>query len=244
MKTHNEYTEEQKKWLSENCLKYDSYAILTNCFNTAFSSDKSKSAIQQFVTKKIGIRLDTEKNSQHFTVEQEEWLIENFGNFETYKELTEEFNRTFSRDKSVESIRDKCGKRLHLSGMKNSGKYEKCNAKEQCPIGTIRKTSNGTTYIKVKDSRLSYQSGYREPYWLPIQKKIWQDHYGEVPKGKMVIFLDGNRDNLDIKNLYCIDRKISAVMARNRWFTDSIEHTLTAIKWCELFYEMKNRKQG
>lgn len=123
--------------------------------------------------------------------------------------------------------------------MKNNGKYEKKNEKEQCPIGTIRKTTNGVTYIKVKDSRLSFQSGYREPYWLPIQKKIWQDHYGEVPSGKIVIFLDGNHDNLDIENLYCIDRKISAVMAKNRWFTESREHTLTAIKWCELFYAMK-----
>lgn len=84
-------------------------------------------------------------------------------------------------------------------------------------------------------------SGYQEPYWLPLQKKIWIDHYGKVPKGKMVIFLDGDRNNFDIDNLYCIDRKISAVMASNNWYTSSREHTLTAIKWCELYYAMKTK---
>ena len=86
----------------------------------------------------------------------------------------------------------------------------------------------------------SHISGYAEPYWIPIQKKIWQDHYGEVPEGKMVIFLDGDRENLDIENLYCIDRRISAIMAANKWYTNSRDHTLTAIKWCELHYAMKD----
>lgn len=56
------YTEEQKKWLSRNCLKFDSYVILTSRFNTAFLEDKSVNALQQFVTKKMGIRLNTEKH--------------------------------------------------------------------------------------------------------------------------------------------------------------------------------------
>lgn len=68
---------------------------------------------------------------------------------------------------------------------------------------------------------------------------MWIDHYGEVPDGKMVIFLDCNKENLDIGNLYCIDRKISAVLASNGWYSDNGELTLTAIKWCELFYAIE-----
>jgi hypothetical protein len=77
-----------------------------------------------------------------------------------------------------------------------------------------------------------------------LQKKIYQDAHGEIAPGKMVCFLDGNPHNFDLDNLYPIDRKISAVMSNNRWWTDSKEHTLTAIKWCELYYAIKNVKDG
>jgi hypothetical protein len=233
------YTDEQVEWLFENCLSYTSYRTLTKDFNYRFGTDKSVQAIQQYVTKVFKVHLKTKKLLEHFTEEQEKWLIDNFRQFSTYKDLTDEFNRIFLRDKTVSAIRDKCNKQFGLIGMNNSGQFKMGNNKEQCPIGTIRNGGNGYIYIKVKDAKGSYISGYEKPYWLPIQEKIWIDHYGEIPEGKMVMFLDGNRDNLDIDNLYCIDRKISAIMASNKWFTESREHTLTAIKWCELFYAMK-----
>lgn len=74
-------------------------------------------------------------------------------------------------------------------------------------------------------------------------EKVWEDYYKkEVPKGKMVCFLDCNRDNIDISNLYCIDRKISAVMSKNKWWSKDKDRTLTAIKWCELYYALHGGK--
>lgn len=235
------YTEEQLNWLKENYQIYDSYRTLANAFNYIFNEYRTVSAIQQVLYKRLGLHLMTDKKSEHFTEDEERWLIDNYDNYSTYDTLASEFNSTFHRSKPISAIREKCTKSLKLTGMDNLGRFKKGHdLKGQLPIGTIRRMADGTRYIKVKDSKHSYKmSGYQEPYWLPIQKKVWQDHYGEVPEGKMVIFLDGNRDNLDINNLYCIDRKISAVMAKNRWYTNSIEHTLTAIKWCELFYAMK-----
>lgn len=171
----------------------------------------------------------------HFTKNEEYWLQTNYERYGTYKELTEAFNKFFNKDKALTAIREKCTKRLGLKGMINPTAYKKGNIKEQLPIGTIRKCKNGT-YIKVMDSKYAYQSGYTEPYWLPLQKKIWMDNYGEVPKGKMIIFLDGNIENVNIDNLYCIDRKISAVIASHGWYSNNRELTLTAIKWCELYY--------
>lgn len=55
----------------------------------------------------------------------------------------------------------------------------------------------------------------------------------------MVIHLDGNKLNCDIDNLYCIPKKFRALMNKNHWYTDSREHTLTAIKWCELYYALR-----
>ena len=233
------YTEEQINWLNKNSRSYNSYRDLRNDFNKLFGTSKTVPAIQQYLTKILKIQLMTEKKSHIFTSEEEDWITNNYHKFMSYSELTSEFNQRFEKNKTIKSIREKCTKRMDLSGMPNSGLFQNGHIQEQCPIGTIRKASFGT-YIKVKDSMSSHISGYAEPYWIPIQKKIWQDHYGEVPEGKMVIFLDGDRENLDIENLYCIDRRISAIMATNKWYTNSREHTLTAIKWCELHYAMKD----
>lgn len=173
----------------------------------------------------------------YFTPEQETWLCDNFYLVESYAELTDKFNAAFGTERNVGMISDKCCKRMGLRGAFNSSKYG-TKPKEQLPIGTIRKSQTGT-YIKVANSANHGISGYAEPYWLPLQKKIYQDAYGEIAPGKMVCFLDGNKQNFDLDNLYPIDRKISAIMSTNKWWTDSKERTLTAIKWCELHYAIK-----
>lgn len=179
-----------------------------------------------------------------YTKKQEEWLIQNRNTWATLEELKDHFNETFNENRSKCSISDKCCKQLRLKGLVNTSKYG-AKPKEQLPIGTIRETSNGVTYIKVENvPNGTCFTGYEEPYWLPIQKKIYQDYYGKIPNGTMVCFLDGNRNNLDISNLYCIDRKISAILSHNRWWTESREHTLTAIKWCELWYAMKENRNA
>lgn len=178
----------------------------------------------------------------YFTPEQENWIRDNYYLVGSYAELTDKFNSTFGTERNIGMIREKCTKRMGIKGMPNSSKYG-IKPKEQLPIGTIRKSQTGT-YIKVLNSDNVGISGYQEPYWLPLQKKIYQDAHGELAPGKMVCFLDGNPQNFDLDNLYPIDRKISAVMSNNRWWTDSKEHTLTAIKWCELFYAIKEVKEG
>jgi hypothetical protein len=35
-------------------------------------------------------------------------------------------------------------------------------------------------------------------------RKIWEQHYGPIPKGNHIHHIDGNRDNNDISNLMCV----------------------------------------
>ena len=205
------YQNIHREWVLENYEKYQSYEKITEDFNAVFGAKKSVAAVMQYMNKQLRVFLETAKTAERYTKEQKQWLIQNFEKVNTYQALTEKFNDRFHRDKPLESIRDLCSKRLGLSGMDNPTVFRKGHIKEQYPIGTIRETRTAR-YIKVKDSTYSYTTGYKEPWWLPIQKKVWQDHFGEVPDGKMVIFLDGNRKNLSIDNLYCIDRKIAVVM--------------------------------
>lgn len=40
--------------------------------------------------------------------------------------------------------------------------------------------------------------------WTPKQRYVYEQHYGEIPKGHKVIFADGNRNNFDISNLILV----------------------------------------
>lgn len=68
------------------------------------------------------------------------------------------------------------------------------------PVGTInvRKDSDGRTYqyIKIKDS-----------HWELLQRYTWEQANGKIPKGCIVIFLDGNYLNCNLSNLQLISRK-------------------------------------
>lgn len=176
---------------------------------------------------------------RYFTAEQDNWLIENFSQFDCYKDMADMFNNVFSENRSPEAIREKCNKRLHLKGKPSVTQYGS-KPKEQLPLGTIRKSQTGT-YIKVKKvPEKSAISGYKKPYWIPLQEKVYSDNFGRVPEGNMICFLDNDRNNFNIENLYMIDRKISAIMSSNRWWSTDPQLTKTAILWCKLHYAIKS----
>lgn len=218
-----------------NVKNYHSYRLLTDAFNETFFTNKSKVALSQYCSKTLKIDISSDKKAYQFSEEEKTWLKLNYRSYSSYTDLTKNMNKVFNKNRKRNSIIELCTKRLKLKGMPNTGTYKKGNIKEQLPIGTIRKTSNGVTYVKVKDSYLSMSTGYQAPYWVPLQKKIYEDAYGEVDSGKMVIFLDCDRTNFDLSNLYPIDRRISIILASNKWYTEDAELTLTAIKWAELY---------
>lgn len=169
---------------------------------------------------------------------EELFLREHIGECESFAELTQRLNSEFHTDRKMERVREKCCKQMHIRIGKNVSQYGR-KPKEQLPIGTIRHGQNGATYIKVMDSDKSYATGYQEPWWMPLQKKIYQDAHGKIPDGYMVIFLDCDRGNFSLDNLYAIDRKISARLAKNGWYSKNPELTKAAIKWCELMKELR-----
>lgn len=63
-----------------------------------------------------------------------------------------------------------------------------------------------------------------------------------VPDGHIIVHLDKDRTNDDIKNLYCVSRKVNFMLSKNRWHTTDPQLTLAAIKWCEHFYARKETK--
>jgi hypothetical protein len=68
------------------------------------------------------------------------------------------------------------------------------------PIGTERLTKDGYLQVKICDGRLNRN-------WELKHRLVWQQHYGEIPSGDIVVFKDGNPLNCDINNLKLISKK-------------------------------------
>lgn len=185
-----------------------------------------------------------------WTKAEDDWLKQNSENYATKDALYHAFQLIFPGRRGVEGVKS----RTQVLGIDRSrfmSVTQFGNTKgRSLPVGTerIAYTTGGykAVYVKVKETEdcREHITRYAEPYWKVKQKKIYEDYYGEIPKGHMVVFLDQNPDNYDINNLYCISRKILVRMNQNRWFTTDREHTLTAIKWCELFLVLKERKNN
>lgn len=72
--------------------------------------------------------------------------------------------------------------------------------------------------MKIKDTGIKTQD------YIEKQRLIWEQHHGKkVPKGHVIVFLNSDKTDFSIENLYCISRKISTIMVTNGWFTDSRE---------------------
>lgn len=167
---------------------------------------------------------------------EKDWIVQNAPQFQTVKEAWEAFNKVFP-PRGLEGFKTQHSK-LHLSRKINIGKYSRDRVKEESPIGTEIKTKTGIVYVKIKESTGQHITGYQYPYWAPKQRKVYEDHFGPIPKNHFIVFLNKDTTDFDINNLYCINRSILAIMNKNKWFTTSREHTLAAIKLCELMREL------
>lgn len=172
-----------------------------------------------------------------YTEEQKEFLRKQIEVCESYLQLTDAFNLTFSTDLTVSAIQSQCSKILKLKLGKNPTRYCTGGRPRSLPIGTIRTLASGMTYIKVSDINTG-KSGYCEPDWLPIQKYVYLQNGGELAEDEFICFLDGNRDNLEMSNLLPITRKVAAVMAKHNWWSSNSELTKTGILCAKLLLQI------
>ena len=93
------------------------------------------------------------------------------------------------------------------------------------PVGSERITKDGYCEIKVSDT------GRR---WRPKHVLIYEKHHGKVPKGSVVIFLDGDKRNFDIDNLHLVTRGQLAMLNKNNLIQKDADLTKTAINVVDL----------
>lgn len=179
-----------------------------------------------------------------YSEEEKDFLRENIGKY-TYEQLADALNTKFGLNVSCSSVSDLCTKRLKIHRQTNSGKFQKGKPKSVNKSVGQEVLRNGYWFVKVNDKYHEGKLSYTElkENWKPKHRVIYEQAFGKIPQGNIVIFLDGNIENFDINNLYCVNRATHGMMCQNNWYTDNSQNTLTAIKWCELFYALKESKR-
>lgn len=228
---HYKYNTEEVDWIIDNynATKY-TYEEFAKLFNKKFNASVTKEGIKNKcrTLNLVGIH-------HPYTIEQDNWLIQNNSKYRNYETLAEDFNKKFNTNKSSRGIQSHCAKFLELKSnrqgyKKNHNTWNKLNIGDE-----YINSSNRYIYVKIQNT------GIKNKDFISKQAYLWQQYNATIlPKGYIVIFLNQDKTDFSKDNLYAITRQINAIMCRNNWFTSSKEHTLTAIKWCELFYALQD----
>ena len=89
------------------------------------------------------------------------------------------------------------------------------------PIGSTRFSKEGYLQRKVTDT------GYPPRDWQSVHVLLWRKHRGRLRKGQVVVFKDGNKKNIKLKNLERITRR--ELMKRNSIHRPSYPPELRAV---------------
>lgn len=195
-----------------------------------------------------------------YTDEQKNFILNNYKDIAT-KELTNKFNKEFATNVTTSMIRAYKKNHKLSSGLTgqfkkghipaNKGKkmsqelYDKARATmfkkgnvsaNRVPIGSERDDKDGYIQVKVQDGKLNKN-------WKFKQVKIWEDEHGPLPKGHIVIFLDGNNRNFDLTNLKAISKATNARMNQNHLRYNYKELTEVGVTVAEVLTAVASAKR-
>jgi chaperone required for assembly of F1-ATPase len=101
---------------------------------------------------------------------------------------------------------------------------------------------NGYVEIKIAD-RECKDAKDRQRNWKAKHVVVWEKANGPVPKGHIVIFLDGDKTHIVLKNLMMVSRKAHAVMCHMDWYTNDREATKANCLMAEIKVSAANLKR-
>ena len=97
------------------------------------------------------------------------------------------------------------------------------------------KTITKDGYVKVKAG---------EPnQWKFLHVMNWTREHGPVPRGKVVIFLDGDKQHCDVSNLLCVSRAALVRANQKGMITPRAAVTKSGLLLCELGAEVRKKRR-
>ena len=259
MSRHN-YTKEQKQFIKDN-YKGITSRKLAELFNKKFNTNLTMSQMSNFKRHRgwlTGRKHITYKRL--FTKTQEEFIKVHYKGISS-QELADVFNTHFKSAYTDEQMRAYKSREGLSSGYcaqfkpghepANKGKtWDEYMSKEgqisssktlfkkgdeppnKKPLGSERVTVDGYIQIKIKEPDV----------WVTKHRYLFEKEYGSVPKTHRLIFLDGNKQNLDLNNIKMIPNNIAGVMAKQRYFSDDPKLTEAGTLLSEIQVKTTNLK--
>lgn len=89
------------------------------------------------------------------------------------------------------------GRKMEIKGRMTETMFKAGNMPHNhCDIGTEIVDSYGYQKVKIAEPNK----------WAFKHRIVWEKHNGRIPKGKIIVFIDGNKRNIDIDNLMVLSR--------------------------------------
>ena len=185
-------------------------------------------------------------SSRHFFTEEEKsWLASQDPSL-SYKQLAILFNQQFNANVTWCSMREIVGRKLGIIRTGKHGQFiEGHDAAWKYPIGT-EKVFNGYSWIKIRDDIPEGMPTNKVWHyqWQLKSRYIWEQAFGSLSDDEIVIFLDGDKQNNNLDNLYAISRGVHAIMCKNQWYNGNPDFVKAAIRTSELIKEVSRIKKG
>ncbi|EPH86955.1 hypothetical protein D922_04463 [Enterococcus faecalis 06-MB-DW-09] len=101
-------------------------------------------------------------------------------------------------------------------------------ARNHKPIGTERVDRDGYVIVKVQEE------GQWDKRWRPKHKVEWEKVHGVIPKGHVLIFLDGNKQNITMENLKLVTQGQNLQLNRKQWRSENPEVTQAGVSLTQI----------
>ena len=105
------------------------------------------------------------------------------------------------------------------------------------PIGTKRINRDGYHEVKIHD-------GKQNKNWALKHRLIWEKHNGPIPTKHRIVFLDGDKNNLDISNLALMTYGQTAIMSKRNLFYKNPELTKLGSKIAEIELKSNSKRRN
>lgn len=167
-----------------------------------------------------------------FTPEEDEWLKEIMPKY-PYRDVVKMFVERFGKTLTKRQLHGHNYNVLKVdSGHKGNKQYMMIE-----PIGYEYTNPRGYTYVKVSDTGNQHRD-FKAKHQIEYEKCK-----GQLPEGYIVVFLDGDKNNFSVDNLYAISKRIhSRLCLAGIYEKHDRDLTLAAIKTWELHYAVKDAK--
>ena len=176
------------------------------------------------------------------------WLQENRANY-IGKALADAFNAHFKTARPYSCLNSLCKRKKIKTG--RTGRYQKgcvphnTGKKGVCysPQTMFKKGHNphntDPVGTKKRDTRGYWKEKVAEKKWVYNHVQAWEKVNGPRPKGHLVIFMDGDKDNIDIGNLQLVSRQEHAELIRKQYQSKPYELKPTIVALSKLVCKIR-----